>query len=284
LQSKIIQNVNGGLDGYWTLSNLLKRLIVALILGTLVVTALFVHPILLFIISLIWITLATIEFLHILSLKQISINRFLIIGLNLAIPVIFYFRGSPLIYLGLLFIVFLYVLFKQEQYYLVVPYSLFTIFYLGVLPSYLLFLKIWVRNHGLSSLIVLFPVLFTWVNDTAAYGVGSWIGRHKLASKISPNKTIEGFIGSIIFSVIFSCLYFKVIFPQLSVVISVVVGIILSVGAQVGDLVESGFKREVGIKDSSGILPGHGGFLDRVDSLLFTVPIFYYILLYIIAL
>ena len=266
------------------MSNFLKRIIVALILGTLVVTALFIHPILLLIISLIWITLATTEFIHILSLKQISINRFLFIGLNLTIPIIFYFRGSPLIYLGLLFAVFLYVLFKQKQYYLIMPYSLFTIFYLGVLPSYLLLLKIWVRSHGLTSLIVLFPVLFTWVNDTAAYGVGSWIGRHKLASKISPNKTIEGFIGSIIFSIIFSCFYLRAIFPHQPVLISVIIGIILSIGAQVGDLVESGFKREAGIKDSSGILPGHGGFLDRVDSLLFTVPIFYYILLYLIIL
>jgi len=265
------------------LSNFLKRIIVALILGTLVVTALFIHPILLYIISLIWIALATIEFLHILSLKQIYINRFFIILLNLAIPTIFYFNGSRLIYVGLLFIVFIYSLYKQEQYYLVVPFSLFAIFYLGVLPSHLLFLKVWVRTHGLSSFIVLFPVLFTWLNDTAAYGVGSWIGQHKLASKISPNKTIEGFIGSIIVSVLFSAIYLRAILPHISAFAMVIIGLILSVAAQIGDLVESGFKRSVGIKDSSGILPGHGGFLDRVDSLLFTAPIFYYILLYFIA-
>lgn len=101
---------------------------------------------------------------------------------------------------------------------------------------------------------------FTWVNDTAAYGVGSTIGRHKLAAKISPNKTIEGFAGSIIISVFFSIVYLKALFPHISLILTILIGIILSIGAQIGDLVESGFKREVGLKDSSQVLPGHGGF------------------------
>lgn len=247
------------------------------------VACLFVHPTVIFIISLIWIALATNEFLRILSHKQIFINRFLLIGLNLLFPIIFYFGGWHIYYLILPFVIFFYALIKREQYYLIVPFSIFTLFYLGFLPSHLLFLKVWVREQNLSSFIVLFPVLFTWINDTAAYGIGSAIGRHKLAVKISPNKTIEGFVGSIIIAIIFSVFYLKALFPDITLLLCGLIGLILSVGAQVGDLVESGFKRDAGLKDSAHVLPGHGGFLDRVDSLLFTIPIFYYILLYLIT-
>jgi phosphatidate cytidylyltransferase len=180
-----------------------------------------------------------------------------------------------------------YALIKREQYYLIVPFGIFTIFYLGFLPSHILFLKIWVREHGFplwqAGFIAFFPFAFTWVNDTAAYFVGSLIGRHKLATKISPNKTIEGFVGSVIVSLAFSLFYLRAVFPHISVALSLVMGLILSICAQVGDLVESGFKRDAGLKDSSQVLPGHGGFLDRVDSLLFTVPIFYYFLIFIIS-
>lgn len=265
------------------MSNLLKRIIVGITLGALIILSIFIHHIALFIITLIWIALATNEFLRILSLKQIFFNRIFVIGLNLAFPIIFYFSGSPALYLILPACVLLYALFKREQYYLIVPYGVFILFYLGFLPSHLLYLKFWVKEQNLSTFVVLFPVLFTWINDTAAYGIGSAIGRHKLAVKISPNKTIEGFVGSIIISVIFSIFYLKGFFPNISLILSIIIGIILSVGAQIGDLVESGFKREVGLKDSSQVLPGHGGFLDRIDSLLFTVPIFYYFLIYFIT-
>jgi len=266
------------------MSNLLKRIIVGITLGALIIISLIIdNPILLFIINLIWIALATNEFLRILSLKQIFFNRFFIIGLNLAFPTIFYFSGPPALYLILPACVLLYALFKREQYYLIVPYGVFILFYLGFLPSHLLFLKFWIKEQNLSSFVVLFPVLFTWINDTAAYGVGSAIGRHKLAVKISPNKTIEGFVGSIIISVVFSIFYLNAFFPNISLILLIIIGIILSVGAQIGDLVESGFKREVGVKDSSQALPGHGGFLDRIDSLLFTIPIFYYFLIYFIV-
>ena len=279
------------------MNNLLKRTIVGSILGTLVAITIFIHPTALYIISIIWIALATAEFLRILDAKQISINRFLMILLNVLIPTIFYlgylFRASSMskifsaLYPLLLLVLFFYAMIKREQYYLIVPFGVFTLLYLGFLPSHLLFLKMWTRTHNFSfwraGFIVFFPVAFTWVNDTAAYFVGSLIGKHKLAVKISPKKTIEGFVGSIIISIIFSTFYLKGIFPEMSNFLSVLIGLILSVVAQVGDLVESGFKRDVGLKDSSQVLPGHGGFLDRVDSLLFTVPTFYYFLLFIIT-
>jgi phosphatidate cytidylyltransferase len=283
--------------GELKLSNLEKRVIVGTILGTFVVAALFIHPTALYIVSIIWIALSTAEFLRMLRAKQIFINRTLMILLNALIPTIFYvgylFRESPIarnfsiLYILLPLVFFLYAMIKREQYYLIMPFGLFTLFYLGFLPSHLLFLKIWTRLGNIpfwrAGLITFFPVAFTWVNDTAAYFVGSAIGRHKLAKKISPNKTIEGFLGSLIIGVIFSIFYLKGTFPNITNLLSVIIGLILSIVAQIGDLVESGFKRDVDVKDSSRALPGHGGFLDRCDSLLFTVPAFYYLLLYIIS-
>jgi phosphatidate cytidylyltransferase len=266
------------------LSKLAKRVVVGAILGVVVGIALFVHPIAVFIISLIWITFATNEFLRMLEIKQIFINRFLMIGLNLLFPVIFYFGGRITLYLILPVVLFLYALIKRDKYYLVVPFGLFLLFYLGFLPAHLIFLKklVWAQNFSLfrSFFIVFFPLIFTWVNDTAAYFIGSTIGRHKLATKISPNKTIEGFIGSILVSIIFSLIYLRTLFPAVTILTSVIMGLILSAAAQLGDLAESGFKRDVELKDSSKIFGEHGGFLDRIDSLLFTIPVFYYFLLY----
>lgn len=270
----------------WTLNKLAKRTIVGSILGALIAVALYVHPLVVFIISIIWIALATNEFLRILEAKQININRFLMIGLNLLFPVIFYLKGWSVFYLVLPIILFIYALIKREQYYLVVPAGVFTLFYLGFLPSHLLYLKVWTWEQGFSSFraffIVFFPLAFTWVNDTAAYFIGTLIGKHRLAEKISPNKTIEGFIGSIFVGIVFSFFYLRALFPYITIFLSLSIGLVLSIAAQIGDLVESGFKRDAGLKDSSAVLGEHGGFLDRVDSLLFTIPIFYYLLIYTI--
>lgn len=269
------------------MSKLAKRTIVGSCLGLLVAVILFIHPLAVFILCLIWIALATNEFLRMLEAKQIYINRILMVGLNLLFPIIFYLHGYFVYYLILPVILFLYALIKREHYYLIVPFGIFALFYLGFLPSHLLFLKSWTWEQNISHwrafFVVFFPVGFTWINDTASYFIGSLIGKHKLASKISPNKTIEGFIGSIIISVIFSVFYLRALFPHIAVWSAALIGFVLSIAAQLGDLVESGFKRDADFKDSSKALGEHGGFLDRVDSLLFTIPIFYYILIYIIS-
>lgn len=106
----------------------------------------------------------------------------------------------------------------------------------------------------------------TWVYDTAAYGFGIWLGKHKLAPKISPDKSWEGTIGGILATVLYLALlsYFK----WLSLSLSLALGLLISVAALLGDLMESRFKRYANIKDTSKIIPGHGGFLDRFDSLM----------------
>ena len=126
---------------------------------------------------------------------------------------------------------------------------------------------------GCALVWVLF--ICTWASDTFAYFIGSLFGSHKLAPRISPNKTVEGFLGSIVgttaAAIIFGSLVFN--FPLLQMAEA---GILLSIAATLGDLVESVIKRFARIKDSGFLIPGHGGVLDRFDSIFFTAPIFYY--------
>jgi phosphatidate cytidylyltransferase len=131
-------------------------------------------------------------------------------------------------------------------------------------------------NEGRSSLM--FLLICVWMSDSAAYYAGTAFGRRKLAVKISPNKTIVGSIAGILGSV-FSAFLLRwlslVAWPLPFVLLS---GLFLSVVAQAGDLAESIVKRDAGVKDSGELIPGHGGILDRVDALLFSVPMFYYCL------
>ena len=114
----------------------------------------------------------------------------------------------------------------------------------------------------------------TWASDTFAYFTGTAIGRHKLCPAISPNKTIEGFMGSVIgtTAVVAGLGYYL----QLSLPEMAVLGLLIAIFATLGDLVESVAKRYVRIKDSGNIIPGHGGVWDRFDSVLFTAPLVYY--------
>ncbi len=119
--------------------------------------------------------------------------------------------------------------------------------------------------------------LLFWTNDSFAYLVGKNFGKHKLLERISPNKTIEGFIGGMFFT--FTLSYFLAQqFTTLSLVQWIVIAGIVSIFGVLGDLIESMFKRQAGVKDSSNFIPGHGGFLDRFDSVIFAAPfIFIYL-------
>ncbi len=130
--------------------------------------------------------------------------------------------------------------------------------------------------NGGDSLLFLFGLL--WVGDSAAMGIGSWLGKHKLAPSVSPNKTVEGFIGGIVGAIAIGILMYFWKFSNMELVHIVSLSIGCSVFGQLGDLVESMWKRSIGIKDSSAIIPGHGGVLDRFDSLLFAAPFMYFYL------
>ncbi|HLK03606.1 MAG TPA: phosphatidate cytidylyltransferase [Candidatus Acidoferrum sp.] len=151
----------------------------------------------------------------------------------------------------------------------------------GISSSGLLFVALPVsyaiRLHGIGPLgpwILLFALVITWVGDTAAYFVGRAVGKHKLAPHLSPKKTWEGSIASMAGALLIGWL----LSTRINVPAPVILGLaaVGNVAGQVGDLLESSFKRSAGAKDSGSILPGHGGMLDRIDALILTIPVVWY--------
>ena len=134
-----------------------------------------------------------------------------------------------------------------------------------------------VALHGLSRIgpkLLLFALVVTWAADTAAYFVGRAMGKHPLAPHISPKKTWEGSVGSMIGSLVVAWAFsYWIRIPVGHLVAMAVIG---NVAGQMGDLLESAYKRSAGVKDSGGLLPGHGGVLDRIDALILCIPVIWY--------
>ena len=129
-------------------------------------------------------------------------------------------------------------------------------------------------NETYNPNILLGSFILVWVNDSFAYLVGKNFGKQKLFEKISPKKTVEGFLGGLLFSCIAS--YFIATFTQtLNFTSWLVLSIAITVFGTLGDLIESKFKRQANVKDSGALMPGHGGLLDRLDSIIFAAPFIY---------
>lgn len=126
-----------------------------------------------------------------------------------------------------------------------------------------------------GTLLFFFPVVITWLADTAAYVGGRALGKRPLAPRVSPNKTVAGGVCALLAGLATAVLYPRFLLPEtwtLDLVYTLAFGLVVTGLAIVGDLAESALKRECGVKDSSGLLPGHGGMLDRLDSILWAVP------------
>jgi phosphatidate cytidylyltransferase len=150
--------------------------------------------------------------------------------------------------------------------------TLFGILYIGLLLSYVTLID----NTALGKQWVFFLVSTVWAADIGAFFIGSLVGRHKLYPKVSPNKTLEGLGGGVGGAVAAALVYRKVFFPGLDVSDCIFLGFSLTLFGQMGDFTESMIKRSAQVKDSSGLIPGHGGMLDRLDSFLFSAPFLYY--------
>jgi phosphatidate cytidylyltransferase len=150
--------------------------------------------------------------------------------------------------------------------------TLLAVLYIGWFLGHALLL----HRLGNGDALVLVLVGVTWVGETMAYLVGSTLGRHRLAPAISPKKTIEGAVAQLICSVAAAVLLGAWLLPSWTPARAGLAGALLGVTGQLGDLAESAIKRSVGVKDTGGLIPGHGGVLDRIDGLLFNVPALYY--------
>ncbi len=158
--------------------------------------------------------------------------------------------------------------------------TVFGVMYIGWLGSHLVMLRQLPATLGVEDSVgvrmVFLAALLTWATDTFAYLFGVALGRHKLMPQISPKKTVEGAVGGLLGAAFIGWVCARTFAPFLTPLSGVLVGLVVGLVAQLGDLVESLIKRDVGIKDSAELIPGHGGILDRFDSLLFTVPVLYY--------
>jgi phosphatidate cytidylyltransferase len=144
--------------------------------------------------------------------------------------------------------------------------------YVGMLGGSLIRLR---NDFPEGSKLVFFLLLVVWLGDSGAYYVGKTFGKHKLSPRISPKKTVEGLAGGIAASVITAVIIHFTFFRSFPLLHAIVAGVILSFAGVVGDLAESMWKRSAAVKDSGTLIPGHGGFLDRFDSIFFTAPILY---------
>lgn len=271
-----------------------KRVGVAFTFGPLLLLLSWLGGIWLLVLVDLIIILGLLEFCRMWKVKGIVVNKGLAIILSLSFGWNSFLNlglSLPFLFTFLFFILLVSELFRGVDGALFrISASLLAIFYLGWLATYLLSigeLNPEVPHWGGSALILIFLVI--WSVDTGAYFSGLAWGSHKITPQISPNKTWEGTIGGFLGGIFASLLLWFLssplhpFLPSLPLNHYLVVGGIAGVGGQVGDMIESLMKRDSEIKDASSLIPGHGGILDRFDSLLFIAPLEYYYLKLILS-
>jgi phosphatidate cytidylyltransferase len=212
--------------------------------------------------------------------EKIEINIFAIV-----IPAVVLFGTSQLLVSVLtfcilcVFILFLWSVKESTFDVLLVAKVIFGIMYIPLLTSHFILLRL-LENGVYWILLVLIIAI---VGDIAGLYIGKYFGKNKLSMLVSPGKTIEGTIG-LVFGSVSGCLIFSYFFfPEISRVHILIISFVGSIIGQLGDLCESAIKRNYGLKDASSLLPGHGGLLDRMDSLIFIAPFVYYYRIFVIG-
>ncbi|MBW1296829.1 phosphatidate cytidylyltransferase [Aquimarina litoralis] len=156
-------------------------------------------------------------------------------------------------------------MFEKRKYFTSIFFLITSIIFLTLIPCY---------TGEYNPIMIAGPLLMIWTNDTFAYLVGKNFGKRKLLERISPKKTIEGFVGGFIFTLLAGYLI-SIFTDTLSTYLWLIISIIMSIFGTLGDLIQSKFKRQAGVKDSGSIMPGHGGIFDRLDSIIFASPFLY---------
>jgi len=260
----------------------MKRVITGLLLVSMIIVVVkFLPPICFFIFGLFWLYLAAAEFFEIAEKNGLPVLKKVGIVSTLIVSFFFYTQYiqldllliSAVMAISLLSILTIRDWKKTTA---SIGVTLFGVIYIGFLLSYQFSLRL-VEGGGEKAVALLFYLYFVVASgDVGAYILGTSVGRHKLFYSLSPGKTIEGLGGGLLFNISSSLIakwWFASFIPLSH---ALILPVVLGIFAQLSDLCESAFKRGAGVKDSSNLLPGHGGVLDRIDSFIFTTPVFYY--------
>ncbi len=266
--------------------NKLSRVITGTIISLISIAAIILGSIPLFVLLVIIITLCSREFVKILRYKGFHPSLSIILFSAIVFATLTFFHRFDMVPSMLTLTImasFLTVLFRGRQPYIVnVATTTLGALYCGWLPCHILLIRQigldrvaafqFAPSEGLSFLMFVF--LAVALTDIGAYYFGVRFGKHKLAEVISPKKTIEGAIGGAACAILVSIL--GIFYIDISLCQAIIGGVLITLSAQLGDLSESLIKRDAGVKDSSDILPGHGGMLDRFDGYIFAIPVAYY--------
>lgn len=255
------------------------RMLTGFIMGTIVMLCIMYGDISLLLMLVVLLGFGSREYVKILNHKGFYPSLKVIYLTEIILATVVYFKRFDLVAITLTICAmcsFMWVLFRGKQPYIAnVATTLLGMVYCGWFPLHLIFLRDLCcpkYDSGLGFVVLMFTAIL--LTDVGCYYVGTKLGKHKLAPVISPNKTIEGSIGGMFFAILGAVVIG--LFIDLSWYMSAIAGVICTVFAQIGDLCESMLKRDAGVKDSGSSLPGHGGFLDRTDSFILTIPIMYY--------
>lgn len=255
------------------------RMLTGFIMGTIVMLCIMYGDISLLLMLVVLLGFGSREYVKILNHKGFYPSLKVIYLTEIILATVVSFKRFDLVAITLTICAmcsFMWVLFRGKQPYIAnVATTLLGMVYCGWFPLHLIFLRDLScpkYDSGLGFVVLMFTAIL--LTDVGCYYVGTKLGKHKLAPVISPNKTIEGSIGGMFFAILGAVVIG--LFIDLPWYMSVIAGVICTVFAQIGDLCESMLKRDAGVKDSGSSLPGHGGFLDRTDSFILTIPIMYY--------
>ena len=261
------------------------RMLTGFILGTISMACIMKSGVFLLLLLYVFVFFASREYVKILEHKGFYPSLKVIWLAEAVFGLIAYFQRYDLTALALSvfsIVAFMWVLFRGRQPYIAnAATTVLGFIYCGWFPLHLIFLRELSsqRFHdGLGFVVMMFTAIL--LTDIGCYYAGRHLGKHKLAPVVSPNKTIEGSVGGAVCAVLGAVAVSY--FIDYEWYYAALIGLICTVFAQIGDLCESLIKRDAGVKDSGDTLPGHGGFLDRTDSFIFTIPVMYYFCKYFV--
>lgn len=261
------------------------RMLTGFIMGTIAMGCIMLGGVALLGLLAVVIFFASKEYVKILEHKGFYPSLKIMLASEALLAIITYFDRTDYVALALTlctFAAFMWVLFRGRQPYIAnVSTTILGFVYCGYFPLHLQLLRDISSEQyhdGLGFVVMMFVAIL--LTDVGCYYAGTRFGKHKLAPVISPNKTIEGSAGGAICAITGALIVGYSIGVEWY--LSVIAGLICTVFAQIGDLCESLIKRDAGVKDSGNSLPGHGGFLDRTDSFVFTIPVMFYFCKYFI--